>query len=183
MKKETVKLNYSDKDNFYIYGDIDDTIPNEIISPMRKQLEIKKKEKKPTAINIFLSSYGGVVSYCFEIIGLIEEFKKAGIEVNTYTHSHVCSAASLIAVSGSKRYGGKRAYHLLHFARGNGFYSHNPIMIERNAENFKFLQKELVKIYEQYTKIKDLEEKLLADNYMINGGDAMLKAGLIDEIL
>jgi ATP-dependent protease ClpP protease subunit len=56
-------------------------------------------------------------------------------------------------------------------------------MAERNAENFKFLQKEIINIYKKYTKIQKLEEKLLADNYMVNGGEAMLKAGLIDEII
>jgi len=177
------KLNFADGDDFYIFGNIDETIPEAIIMPLRKKLVERRCQHIKLPINIHISSYGGRVDYCFEIIGLIEEFKKLGVEVKTYTHSVACSAGSLIAVTGSKRYANKRAFHLLHFARGTGYYFHNPEMIDRNANHMKFIQKELVDIYKQYTKLKDIPAKLLADNYMINGGEALKKAGLIDEIL
>jgi hypothetical protein len=56
-------------------------------------------------------------------------------------------------------------------------------MSERNHKTTKFLQEELVQIYKEHTKVQDIEKKLLADNYMVNGGKALIKLGLADQII
>lgn len=186
MEENTPSQNFAEGNNFYIYSSIDDTFGRDILAPFTNKVsELSGKScecSTPKVINIFISSVGGRLDYTFDLVTLIEKAKKSGIEVRTYVTSNACSGASLIAVSGSKRYISSRAYHLLHYARG-GDFSHNPEMIARNTENGLFTQGELVKIYKKYTKVKGLEKKLLADNYMINGGEECIKLGLADELI
>lgn len=172
-------LNFSKGNNFYIYGDIDYTIPENIIAPMIEYIDRKKDLKDPGDINIYVSSYGGYVQYGFDLISQMEQAKDLGFSVNTYVTSVACSCGSLIAVAGSKRYVSERAYHLLHFMRGSD-YAHNPIMSDRNNENAKFWQKQLVDIYKKYTRLKNIEKLLLPDNYMINGASQLIRHGLAD---
>jgi ATP-dependent protease ClpP protease subunit len=174
-------LNFHKDNNFYIFGGIDNSMPEKIIAPFIELIDRKSNLKNPGQVHIYVSSYGGLVQYGFDFIQQMERAKDAGITVNTYVSSVACSCGSLIAVAGTpgKRYIGERAYHLLHFMRGSD-YAHNPIMMERNFENGKFWHKVLLDIYKKYTKIQKLEEKLLADNYMVNGAAACIKAGLAD---
>lgn len=175
-------MNFINNGKFFICGDIDDTLPEQIIAPFIREVELKSKLKNPSPIEIHITSNGGSVNFAFDLITQIEKAKRLGVPVHTYVTSCVCSAGSLIACVGHKRFVSKRAYHLLHFARG-WEYSHNPVMSQRNAENWKWMQKELVDIYKQYTKIKNIEDKLLADNYMVNGGKELIRLGLADELV
>lgn len=188
MKKNNTEqgtdLNFFDGHNFYIFGEIDSSIPKSIIVPMISFIEkqSKKNEQEMKEMNIYITSYGGDAHYAFDIITHIEFAKSIGIVVNTFVTSVACSAGSLIAVTGSNRFVSKRAYHLLHFMRGWA-YSTSPEMTKRNTTNDLFLQDELVKIYQKYTKLKKIEDKLLADNFMINGSDDLIKYGLADKVI
>lgn len=173
--------NWAEGNNFYIFDVIDDEFPSQIIVPFIEAVKKQNNKVDKEIMNIYITSPGGYVKYGFDLIAHIERAKAKGIQVNTYVTSEACSCGSLIAVTGSKRYIGERAYHLLHFMRG-GDYAHNPIMAQRNAENHKFWQAKLVEIYKKYTKVKDIEEKLLADNFMVNGSAACIKAGLADKV-
>lgn len=174
--------NFVKEGRFYIFGEINESIPESIIAPLISEINRKAREKKPLPIEIYINSTGGYLSFAFDIITQFDIAEKKGVPIYTYVTASACSAASLIAVCGHKRFVGQRAYHLLHFARGAD-YSHNPVMIDRNAENFKFLQSELVKIYEKKTKLKDVASKLLPDNFMVNGSKDLIKFGLADEAL
>ena len=186
MEENIPSQNFAEGNNFYIYSSIDDTFGRDILAPFTSKVsEMSGKScgcSPQKVINIYISSYGGRLNYTFDLIALIEKAKKENIEVATYVTSNACSGASLIAVAGSKRYISSRAFHLLHYARG-GDFSHNPEMIVRNTENGLFTQGELIKIYKKYTKVKGLEKKLLADNYMINGGEECIKLPLADELI
>lgn len=168
--------------NFFINGNIDESIAKNIIAPLINEINIRSRHKTPMPINFYITSYGGFVKDAFDIISWFDYAKKVGVPIHTYVTSVAFSAGSLIAVSGHKRFASVRAYHGLHFARG-GQYAHNPDMADRNVENFKWMQSQLVQIYKSTTKLKDIEKLLLADNYMINGGANLLKYGLIDELI
>lgn len=172
--------NWAKGNNFYIFDEIDDEFPSSIIVPFINELERQLGQKHPGDMNIYITSPGGYVKYAFDLIAHIEYAKQLGVGVNTIVTSEACSGGSLIAVTGSRRYIGDRAYHLLHFARGWS-YAHNPEMEKRNQQQGAFWQKKLVEIYEKYTKIKDIEKKLLADNFMVNGYKDCIKLGIADE--
>lgn len=189
MIENTKYLGHSDKNdqnwakdtNFYIFDVIGEEFPKQIIVPFVEAIEKQLTKRDMGELNIYITSPGGYVKYGFDLIAHIERAKEASIVVNTYVTSEACSCGSLIAVTGTNRYIGERAYHLLHFARGAD-YAHNPEMLKRNYENGLFWQKKLIAIYSKYTKIKDLEKKLLADNYMINGAKDCIKAGVADHL-
>lgn len=182
MNETEAVMNFFQGNKFYIFGDIDETIPEKIIGPMSITIEELAKQKHPPAIEVFLSSDGGYVQYALDIIALFNIAWSNGIIVKTTVTSYACSAASLIAVSGHVRFASEYASHMLHFPRGDD-YSHNTVMAERNMGNRRFLEQAIVDIYKKRTKIEDLEEKLLGDNFYINGGKNLKKYGLIDQIL
>jgi ATP-dependent protease ClpP protease subunit len=176
------QANFSKDGKFFIYGEIDDTIPQTIIQPLIIEITNKSLDKNPNPIPIFLNSPGGRLDYCFEIIALFHLAQASGVPIFTYALSTVASAASLIAVSGSFRYVSKRASHLLHFARGWD-YAHNPDMADRNNEHFKFLQNQILEVYRHSTKLRNIDQKLLADNFIISGGYELVKQGLADQVV
>jgi len=184
MGKHAVKasddsLNFYENNSFYIYGGIDETLPKNIIVPFINAVQKQKGKVEKGELHIYISSSGGMVQYGLDLIAHIEDAIKNEITVNTYVTSTACSCASLIAVTGSVRYVAPRAYHLLHFARG-WEYVHNPVMAERNLENWIFMQDQIVAHYKKYTKLKGIPAKLLADNFMINGAADLIKNGLAD---
>jgi len=186
MPEETQSQHHAEDNNFYINGEIGDSFAKEIVQPFIKEVSrqsnLCKECGKRDGLNIFITSIGGSLEQAFDLISYIEKAKSLGLTVRTYVTSMACSAGSMIAVTGSKRYVSSRAYYHLHYARG-GSYSHNPEMIDRNTENAHFVQGELVKVYKKYTKLKGIEKKLLADNFMINGGEEIIRWGLADELL
>lgn len=174
--------NFVRDDCFFITGEIDESIAREITAPLIARINEEKEKVIKEPIKIYISSYGGYVKDAFDLITWFDYAKSVGVPIHTYVTSVAFSAASMIAVAGHKRFGSVRAYHGLHFARGSE-YSHNPEMAQRNADNTKWMQAELVRIYQDHTKLKDIPKLLLADNFMVNGGAEMKKLGLIDEII
>lgn len=177
-----VSLNFYKDGRFYIHGPIDDSIPQNIIQPLIDEIDKRSELVSPKPIEIFINSPGGDLEYCNEIIGLFKLANARGVGICTFVMAYAASAASMIAVCGNVRYVTRRTRHLLHFARIYE-YAHNPEMLQRNLEANKFLQKELVEVYREHTKIKDIEKKLLADNFIITGGKALIRLGLADQII
>lgn len=177
-----VNLNFFNGNRFYIFGDIDETIPEKIISPLSLKIEELSKQRNPAPIEIHISSDGGYAQYALDIISLFDLAKSMGVKIITIVTSNAGSAASLIAVSGHYRVASKYASYMMHFGKSWDF-SHNPIMAERNLDNKKFLDNTIVSIYEKQTKLKKVSDLILADGYTINGGAQLKKLGLIDEII
>lgn len=180
--KDDIRLNFSDGNKFYIFGDIDESIPEFIIAPMLRYIEDNSTFRAPKGIDVYISSDGGLWDYAQDIISVFDIALFKGIKVNTIVTSHAYSAASLIAVCGHHRVAYKNASHLIHYARGSDF-SHNDIMAQRNLESTKFSNNAIVNIYRKNTKLKNIDKLLLADNYMVHGAEALKKLGFIDEIL
>ena len=176
------ELNFTKGDNFYIYGDVDESFPKNIIAPFIELVDKKVKESNPTPINFHISSPGGFVQYCFDLISWIEYAKSKDIVINTYVTSVAYSCASIIAVTGTRRWVSKRSQFLLHFARSWDF-SHNPEMSDRNKASHDFMQNENIEVYKKYSKLKDIRKKMMSDNFYILGGDELIKTGFADELL
>jgi len=181
VEKSRVSQNTFQDGKFYIFDTVDENFPKEIILPFIE--EVKKVESLQTKkIEIFISSYGGYVNYCFDLISQIERAKAKGIEVITYVTSMACSAGSLIAITGSKRYVSEYAVHLVH-SGSNWAYSHNMQMSENNFEYDKFWRNKCEGLYKKYTKMKDIKKKMLTDNHYILGSEELIKQGFADNLL
>src|SRR6476661_3192517 len=103
MPDNEFKLNFSDGNRFYIYGDIDGSIPENIIAPMMRHIDEQWKLKYPQSIEVYISSDGGFVETALAVINVFDLALLKGITVNTHVVSHASSAASLIAVCGHYR--------------------------------------------------------------------------------
>ena len=183
MEVETESIgNFFNGNSFHIFGSIDDTIPEKIISPLTIKIDEFSKLKNPPAIEVYISSDGGYTHFAMDIVALFEVAKKRGVTIVTIVPSHAYSAASMIAAAGHHRVVGENSSHLIHYCRSED-YSHNPVMADRNNQYRKFLDKTLLDFYKRYAKIKDLDKLLVADHYMIYGGQNLKKAGLADEII
>jgi ATP-dependent protease ClpP protease subunit len=177
-----VNLNFYNGNRFYIFGEIDESIPERIISPLAAKIDELSKFRSVSPIEIHISSDGGNAYYALDIISLFDIAKSYGIKIITIVTSNAGSAASLIAVCGHHRVASQYASYMMHFGKQWDF-SHNPIMAERNLENKKFMDNNIVSIYEKNTKLENIPDLILADGYTINGGKNLKKLGLIDEII
>lgn len=178
--EDTPKLNFLRDGNVYLFGEIDETIPENVIAPLVRLVTERELDKDPKPITIFISSDGGDAYYALDLISIIESCR-GKVQINTMVTSHAFSAASMIAVCGHKRFATRWASHLVHYPRSWDF-SHNPEMAEINVDALKFLTSEMLNIYKQRTKIKDLDKKLISDNYIVSGKE-LVKVGLVDKIL
>ena len=102
-------------------------------------------------------------------------------KVYTYVEGGAASAATLISVTGNKRYIGKNSLMLIHqLSAGN--YG-NFQQLEEQQENYRRLMQIIKSVYKQYTKMpmKTLEEILKRDLWLT--AEECLQYGMVDEII
>lgn len=174
-----VLLNCNKGSSFFIYGEIDDTFPIQILVPFNRFIHNTKNENSD--INIYINSIGGDIYYANEMVSLIEYAKTKGFVINTFVLSRAASAASYIAIMGTNRFGSKRAMHLIHYPSSSDL-SENPIMFRRNLETYNFLTEKMIEGYEEYCCIPNLRENMFNDNFHIYSED-LIKYKLIDSFL
>lgn len=170
--------NRSRENNFYIYWDIDESFPKDIIVPFIEEMKIQK-QRRDSIINIYINSHWGIVSFARELISLIEQCKSNYILVKTIVIDSAASAASLIAITGHVRIVWKNASHIIHNPRWYNFAA-----TEKQIDNETAVYKELLKRssdhYKKYTKIKDVENKLNEENHSIRWSKNLIKDWFAD---
>jgi ATP-dependent protease ClpP protease subunit len=171
--------------SIYIVGAINDEFTEQVVAPFHheteRRLEQVRAGEKPSPIKVYINSGGGHVCHGFDLLAAFEIAEKAGIEVHTYVMSQASSTASMIAISGTKRFASGRSQFMLHFPSWQPIVS-NPETAIRLKDQYDFLVGCYVDVHTKRTKIKGLEKKLLADNFVLMGQD-LLKYGLVDELI
>lgn len=137
---------------------------------------IPVEERKP--IKIFIYSYGGEVSACFNVIDTISMSKTP---VYTYNMGVSMSAAFLILIAGHKRFATKNATCLIHSGSGGtqGTYEQT----EAQMKDYKHAVATMREFILARTKI---DQKLLAkykstEWYLYK--EDMLNYGIVDKII
>lgn len=178
-KKES---NFYEDNNFYIYGEFDESIATNIIPKLIKQIEEKKKFKD-AKISFYISSDGGYAHILQSLLSLFEKAKKEGIIVETYVFANAYSCGSLLACAGTKghRYIGEYAEHMCHLGAA-GMFASNDIQHERESLRIKAHFNFVRAIYKKYATIKDLEKVIHDDSYFIRGKD-IITNGLADKVI
>ncbi len=169
---------------FYFYNEINVESVftlNKFLSDTQKQCMFQKIQfdlPKPPPIKIYINSDGGEI---FSAFTSVDRIKSSKVPVNTYVEGIVASAASLISISGHKRFINKNAVMLVHQLRSWCGGTHENIKDE--AKNLELLSDKIKKIYLENTKFKekDLEEMLKHDIYL--SAEECLKYGLVDVII
>ncbi len=128
-------------------------------------------------IHLRINSYGGELMAGLASVDTIRSLKS---KVWTYVEGNAASAATLISVSGAKRFIGKNSLMLIH--QLSAFSCGTFEKLKDEHENNKRLMEIIKSIYKQYTKfpMKELDAILKRDIWL-DSADC-LKYGLVDEI-
>ncbi len=172
-----------ERNNIYLYGDISpescEALKNKINElDFNSELFRLSYGTEPPPINIHIQSNGGSLMNSFYIVDLIESIKT---KVNTYIDGYSASAASLINVSGNKRYMTKNSMMLIHqlYSGREGKFAE----LEDDSENMKLMMGKIKDIYlkKSYLTPDKLDNILKRDIWM--DAETCKKYGLIDEII
>jgi ATP-dependent protease ClpP protease subunit len=129
-------------------------------------------------INLHIQSNGGSLFHSIYIVDLIQNLETP---VYTYIDGFAASAATLISVSGKKRYMSKNSLMLIHQLSGgvNGKF----FEIKDESENLDGLMNFIIKTYLENSKMEEdnLREILKRDIWL--NASYCLKNGLVDGIL
>lgn len=181
-QKDNINRNFSQGNCFYVYGNFDETIPDNIIRNLIMEID-KQAGMKEGVIKFFIDSNGGETRYVYNLISLIEKAKAQDIKIETYALGDVYSCGSLLAVSGTKgsRFVSKYTEHLCHMG-SSIFESHTPLQLERLTAHTSRHFNKIKGIYEKYCNIPSLEEVLKDDAFFIHGED-LIKWKLADKFI
>jgi len=142
------------------------------------KVAIQHDEYNPR-INLHIQSMGGTLLPAFGVIDLIHSSE---VPVDTYISGFVASAASLISVSGKKRYMTKNSMMLIHSLRTTiGEVNYNQL--EDQFLNSQSMMNLIKNIYKENSYISDEKlEYLLQHDFWLNSSEC-LKYKLVDSII
>lgn len=178
--KQTPDASYPLTLNFYSPVTIESCMT---LTTYLKQLDAKSKQLqiqygKVFPINLHIQSGGGMLMPTFYVCDVIHNLDTP---VHVYIDGFVASAASLIAISGTKRYMTKHSFMLIHQLQSQSSGRLNEMKDE--ITNLDFFMKNVKDIYYQNSNIsKEVLEKLLLDELWIDAQEC-LHYDLIDEII
>lgn len=129
-------------------------------------------------IHLHIQSFGGSL---FHTLYLVDLIKNLETPVYTYVDGFAASAATLLSISGKKRFMSKNSLMLIHqLSSGNaGKYSE----LKDESENLDVLMDFIVNHYLSNTKLTKIElGEILRRDIWLNSSTC-LRVGLVDEIL
>lgn len=171
--------NYQDR-IYWVEDEIDENImalSRMIMKCNQEDKNISINERKP--IKIFIASYGGLLDETMALVKLIGISKTPVITINV---CHAYSAASLILISGHKRYampGAKCLFHSGSATMGDATFEQAQAASDDYKKNVKRMQEYIL----SRTKIerKLFNKKKAYDWYLYE--DEMLEQGIIDKVI
>jgi ATP-dependent Clp protease protease subunit len=139
---------------------------------------VEKAEPKP--LKIYINSEGGEI---FAAIPLIDAITNSKIPIHTYIEGIAASAASLISMSGHKRFISKNSFMLIHELRTGVEGTYSNLTDER--ENCDKLMSVITNFYKKRTDGKFSNEMLqsILKRDIILSSTECLSYGLVDEII
>lgn len=172
-----------DNNNIYFYGQVTSEscrLLAEKLNELNKNAKIFKDtlNENPPEINLHIQSPGGSLMNTFYIVDLINNLETP---VNTYVDGYAASAASLISVSGKKRYMTSNSLILIHQLSGGNQGKFDEM--DDEMKNLNLFMGIVKKIYLSKTNIKPiiLEDILKHDIWL--SSDQCKDLGIIDEII
>jgi ATP-dependent Clp protease protease subunit len=133
---------------------------------------------EPNPIKLYITSGGGSV---YHVLSAIDTIKNMRIPVNTYVKGFAASAATLLSLSGKKRFITENSYMLIHEIRSATWGKFSEIKDDFN--NMTVLNDHIKNYYIKNTKLtkEELDEQLKQD--VIWSPEKCLEKGLVDEII
>lgn len=158
--------------NLFYIGEVEEDLET-IFLPLTKEIE-KQATLRKGRLDFYINSIGGYSHLAFHLIELMELAKARDIVVRTIVTDLAASAGSAISVAGTpgERYIAKDARALIHY--GTTWSINSSLkQAERNSAADTAHFKRIVKHYEKYCEIPDLEEHISDDMWWISARDAI----------
>ena len=154
---------------------------NRQIDELTKQLKLVQftfNMKAPPPIELHISSEGGDMLFS---LSAVDKILTNPVPVDTYVEGIAASAATLISVSGAKRYMSKNSCMLIHQVSSAVWGSY--VQFQDEMKNLELLMDKLKDIYVDRTKLtSEILEDILKHDILFDSEDC-LKHGLVDKIL
>jgi ATP-dependent protease ClpP protease subunit len=151
-----------------------------------RELDVRMQHAKITmndpdfdpTIHLRINSYGGEI---FAGLSTVDVIRSLRTKVYTYVEGAAASAATLISISGKKRFIGKNSFMLLH--QLSSVCAGTFERLEDEHENNKRIMNSMKSLYKEYTKIpmKELDQILKRDIWF--DANTCLKYGIVDAII
>jgi len=181
-KKSYIHPNHILDNTLFFYSQVDE---QSSLSLEQKLLELnhhninllEKYEIDKAPIHLHIQSFGGSL---FHTLYLVDLIKSLETPVYTYVDGFAASAATLLSISGKRRFMSKNSLMLIHQLSGGNTGKYAEMKDEN--ENLDVLMDFIVNQYLENTKIdrKTLMELLKRDLWL--NSSTCYKYGLIDEI-
>ena len=173
---ETKTIIHTEDNNLYFQGEI---TPESCFYLQQNLIKLQKRENENQFINFYIQSIGGSLLPTF---GVIDIMKLSRIPIYTFVNGYVASAATLLSVSGQKRYITKNSMMLVHSLR-TSIGEVNYQLLEDHYYNSVSMMNIIKKIYKEKSTIDDYHlEYLLQHDYWLNSTEC-LKYKFVDYII
>lgn len=173
-----------DENRVYFYAEVSEKEALELNKIMRHldiEMEYLRRRldlSENPPIRLFIHSPGGSF---FSALSIVDTIKRCKSPVHTYIDGHAASAATLISVSGTKRFATVNSFMLIHQQRMIWEGKHADFIDE--IENQKHVTDTMKRIYLEKTKMSESELQSILKRELHIPADECLKLGFIDEII
>jgi ATP-dependent protease ClpP protease subunit len=150
----------------------------DIVTQQLKMLQLVYNMSTPIPIELHISSDGGDIS---PALSLVDKIISNSIPVHTYCEGMCASAATLISVSGHKRFITKNSHILMHQLSSGVWGKFEQINDEK--QNLDLFMQVIKNIYLQHTKIKSKELTELLKHDFCLPAIKCKELGIVDEII
>lgn len=153
----------------YLYSDINSSVAlslNKSLNIAEKNCLLIKSEfglTEAPPIRLYINSEGGEL---FPALTVVDRMKNLKVPIHTYVEGMVASAATLISVSGTKRFMRKNAIMLIHQIRS--FHGGTHENMKDEAKNLDVMSDIINKIYLDNSgfEVEELESLMKRDLYL-----------------
>ena len=154
--------------NFYVFRDFDAKLLEEVGSPLLDWVTGSDRQRGDRA-NIWINSDGGEMPVLQTFLDAVNIATSRGLTIATCVTGFAGSAASMLAVAGTKgyRYMGVDATHLVHWGQSQ-VSGADPTALWRDyvrgKDHFEFVQRH----YKIHTSIPNFEREMASDNFFVS---------------
>lgn len=176
MRMDDEEHGYYHIDNVFYISEFDKDMTDYLIIPFYKAIKEQSELVGGVGgrIDMYINSYGGETHLAFHLVEMMEVAKRAGITVRTIVTGTAMSSGSIVSVAGSEghRYVAKDASLLVHYGYIPVAEVTTPLQAQRNRVYHETHFNHILRHYEKYCDIPELEDKMNDDNYYITGVQA-----------
>ena len=174
--------------NIFLYSEITDRTVLEVRKKIdKKKIQYRKflvennldiNTEENFHINLYINSYGGSVSDSFNLFDYI---KRSSIPIYTYVEGICASAASIISVSGHKRFMTNNSMIMIH--QLSSWFGGKYEEFQDEKANLDLIMTKIKDIYIKNTNLKEdeLENLIKRDIYL--DSKLCLEYGFVDEVI